>query len=203
MIPKQMRTHLNEYLFSFPNSQSLCIIDTTTIPGFDEALSRNSNHAYSLTSGKILEANSGPVVICLNKNSAFTDWLFDLWGQQLGFYCVLDQAASIETFCNYFNKLSPLLSEQATEAGSTLTNPLRLDSYLLKLNANSVKQALGPVRLFMLEASEPFTVKRYWSGENGIETEQSTFEPTPPDQKRPTPYADLLNRKCVPGSGCC
>jgi len=207
MIPKEMRRHLNEYLFSFPDSQALCVIDNTLVTGLHEALNRNSTTAYCLSGSLVQDADQdsqpSPYLIRLDKNSALTDWLFDRWGQHAGIYCVIEHTVSMNVICDYFKHLQMAKIPGDKEQPLHFYKPRSLGHYLSGCKPESVKHMLGPIRLYIMESDEEWVVQRYWPGKDGVEFEQSRFEPIPPNRNRATIYRERTERKCKPGSGCC
>ena len=177
MIPVAMRAKVNEFLFSFSNSQLYAVIDGASVSGLLQAIDKNNPVHCCLLSGKLPPelARVAPYLIKLDKKSPLTDWLLDGWGQHFGVFSIIDESVSFEKVREHFRSIQIAKNYDQTTVLFRYYDPRVLGIYLPTCTHDEVKQVFGPVKLFVFEGEEANTVQRYWPGLDGVDRKSSSF----------------------------
>jgi len=171
MIVADMRNKINDYLFAFPNSQVVAIIDGASASALLGAIEINKPEYCCLLSGNIDGdlASAAPYLIKLEKNSPLTEWLLKGWGKHVGIYCITDRQVSFDELRTHFRSLLTVKTHDGHTVYFRFYDPRVLNIYLPTCTGSEAQQVFGPVKHFILERGEENTVQQYTPGIDGVE----------------------------------
>jgi len=171
MIAAEMRNKINDYLFAFPNSQVIAIIDGASVSELQGAIEINKPKHCCLLSGKmdVDLANAAPYLIKLEKTSPFTEWLLKGWGKHFGIYCIINRQVSFDELRTHFRGLLTVKTHDGHTVYFRFYDPRVLNIYLPTCTGSEAQQVFGPVTHYILERGEENTVQQYTPGLDGVE----------------------------------
>lgn len=147
-----------------PEHHVFTILDGATVPGLLVKLHRDEPEHVCLYQGELLpdRAEIAPYLVRLERDSRFTDWLFDQgWGKHWGIFAQVRHQVELKQVRKHFRAF---LRAELPSGQSQLFryyDPRIFRVLLPRFNAEETPRIFGPVSAYLMESPEADVALRF------------------------------------------
>ena len=164
MISGDIKNHIYDELFFDAKLQVCAVIDGASAKGLLKQISSHKPKHCCLFTGDLHPeiAQTAPYLTMLEKDSPFTDWLINVWGNHFGIFAIAPGDIEFIRLRNHFRSFLRVRDPDGRPLFFRYYDPRVLQVYLPTCNAKELDVLFGPLRFYVTEEKDPEVMTRFY-----------------------------------------